>query len=95
MLDLLSEDLNKVKGRKPYIPFESRGERDSKEEAERYWSEVFKKRNDSIISDIFYGLIKSTVTCSVCNTSSGTFENFNMLSLPINQKKLEVIYVPY
>jgi len=42
-----------------------------------------KKRNDSVISDIFQGQFKSRVTCPVCPKVSVTFDPFMYLSLPL------------
>lgn len=57
--------------------------------------ENYKKRNDSIIVDIFHGLLKSTVQCPDCQKISVTFDPFCYLSLPMPIKKerqMEVFY---
>lgn len=57
----------------------------------------YKKRNDSIIVDIFHGLLKSTVECPDCQKISVTFDPFCYLSLPMPIKKerhMEVFWVP-
>ena len=41
-------------------------DRDDSEIAREAW-ENYKKRNDSVILDIFHGLFKSTLVCPVCN----------------------------
>ena len=55
------------------------------------------KRNDSIIVDIFHGLLKSTLVCPECSKVSVTFDPFCYLSLPLPVKKerqIEVFLVP-
>lgn len=42
-----------------------------------------KTYNNSKISDIFEGLLKSTLTCLTCGKTSNTFEVYSCLSLPI------------
>ena len=64
--------------------------------AKEAW-ENYKKRNDSIIVDIFHGLLKSTVECPDCQKISVTFDPFCYLSLPMPVKKerqMEVFWVP-
>merc|ERR1719431_1843703 len=45
------------------------------------------KRNDSVILDIFHGLLKSTVVCPECPKVSVTFDPTCYLSLPLPVKK--------
>ena len=47
----------------------------------------YKKRNDSVILDIFHGLLKSTVVCPECPKVSVTFDPTCYLSLPLPVKK--------
>lgn len=56
-----------------------------------FW-EGFRRREQSIFVDLFYGQLKSRVQCQVCGKVSITFDPFNMLSLPIPhaQKDLKV-----
>ena len=64
--------------------------------AKEAW-ENYKLRNDSIIVDIFHGLLKSTVQCPECDKISVTFDPFCYLSLPLPVKKerqLEIFWVP-
>ena len=64
--------------------------------AKESW-ENYKKRNDSIIVDIFHGLLKSTVQCPECQKISVTFDPFCYLSLPMPVKKekpIEIIWIP-
>ena len=85
LLDGLHEDLNRVK-QKPYVEMgDSDGKPDS-EVAMEAWIN-YKKRNDSVILDIFHGLLKSTVVCPECPKVSVTFDPTCYLSLPLPVKK--------
>ncbi|KAF8788453.1 ubiquitin carboxyl-terminal hydrolase 8-like [Argiope bruennichi] len=46
-----------------------------------------KSLNSSRISDLFEGLLKSTLQCMTCRTTSDSFEVFSCLSLPILSSK--------
>lgn len=87
LLDGLQEDLNRVH-KKPYIE-----KPDSTDEmvrdyevlkafAARNWAD-YKARNDSVITDLFAGLYKSTVTCPVCDKVSIIFDPFSNLTLQL------------
>jgi len=85
LLDGLHEDLNRVK-QKPYVEM---GDGDGKSDAVvamEAWTN-YKKRNDSVILDIFHGLLKSTVVCPECPKVSVTFDPTCYLSLPLPVKK--------
>ncbi|VDK35964.1 unnamed protein product [Taenia asiatica] len=92
LLDFLHEDLNKIK-QKPYIEVKDADDCPDEVLAGESWSN-FKKRNDSIIVDLFYGLLKSTVTCPGCNLVSVTFDPFNSLSLPLINDCVDVTLWP-
>jgi len=92
LLDALQEDLSRVK-RKPYIE-----KPDSTDEmindqaaiarmAEQVW-DITKRRDDSVIADLFTGLYKSTLKCPVCHKISITFDPFNNLTLPLPVENL-------
>ncbi|KAJ2999068.1 hypothetical protein NUW58_g112 [Xylaria curta] len=87
LLDGLQEDLSRVK-KKPYIE-----KPDSTDEmigdpaaiqkmANEVW-EITRKRDDSVIADLFTGLYKSTLVCPVCDKVSITFDPFNNLTLQL------------
>ena len=68
-LDILNEDLN-YSDEKKYIELEEKKEKESDEEcAKRFW-EANLIRNDSVITDLFCGLFKSTIICPKCNKIS-------------------------
>ena len=86
LIDSLHEDLNKVNDKK-YIEKE---ERDLSDELKSKieWNNIL-RRNQSIIIDLFYGLFKSTVTCSNCNKSFISFNAFSSLSVELKKKEKE------
>ncbi|KAI1096322.1 ubiquitin carboxyl-terminal hydrolase-like protein [Rostrohypoxylon terebratum] len=87
LLDGLQEDLSRVK-KKPYI--EKPDSTDDminnpdaiRQMAETVW-DITKKRDDSVIADLFTGLYKSTLVCPECQKVSITFDPFNNLTLPL------------
>lgn len=87
LLDGLQEDLSRIK-KKPYI--EKPDSTDEmignpaaiREMAEKVW-DITKKRDDSVIADLFTGMYKSTLVCPVCDKVSITFDPFNNLTLPL------------
>ncbi|KAI1808420.1 UCH-domain-containing protein [Daldinia bambusicola] len=87
LLDGLQEDLSRIK-KKPYI--EKPDSTDEmvndpaaiREMADKVW-DITKKRDDSVIGDLFTGLYKSTLVCPECRKVSITFDPFNNLTLPL------------
>ena len=57
--------------------------------------ENYKTRNDSVILDLFHGLLKSTVVCPECSKISVTFDPFCYLSLPLPVRKERQIEVSH
>ena len=85
LLDGLHEDLNRVK-QKPYVEMSDGDGKPDSVVAMEAWTN-YKKRNDSVILDIFHGLLKSTVVCPECPKVSVTFDPTCYLSLPLPVKK--------
>lgn len=92
LLDGLHEDLNRIK-QKPYVEKPSLSKDDNINDfsvieslAKKTW-DAHLLRNDSIITDLFVGMYKSTLQCLECNTTSITFDPYNdiTLPLPVNQ----------
>jgi hypothetical protein len=85
LLDGLHEDLNRVLKKVPTPPVESNGRSDSIVVRES-WS-VYKVRNQSIVVDLFMGMLKSTVICpeASCGRVSITFDPFRYLTVPLPQ----------
>ncbi|KAK6350459.1 CSN-associated deubiquitinating enzyme Ubp12, variant 2 [Orbilia javanica] len=101
LLDILHEDLNRIH-QKPVVEFP-----DSTDEmignpaaiaklAEENW-ELYRKRNDSVIIDLFAGMYKSTVTCPVCDKTSIKFDPWLSCQLPLPVENLwakAITFVP-
>ena len=82
-LSILSEDLNKS-DKKNYKELKEKQENETDQEcAERFWKNHL-ERNDSIITDLFSGLLRSEVICGKCGFKNITFDPFNTLTLAIN-----------
>ena len=81
-LDNLNEDLNAVTN-KQYIELKEKGTNETDEQCSKRFWDNYLKRNDSIITDLFCGQMKSTVTCPHCKFINITFDPFNTLNLNI------------
>lgn len=81
LLDLLHEDLNRVT-KKPIVEMSEELNRPDDIVAKEYW-DAFTARNRSIIVDLMYGQLKSTVKCHSCKNTSTAFDPFLSISLPI------------
>ena len=57
------------------------------QQAEKAWH-TYRQLEDSFISEVFMGQLKSTLQCSVCKGSSVTFDPFWDICLPIPSLKL-------
>lgn len=80
LMDGLQEDLNKVK-QKPYLRAPP-DDLDPESAAKIAW-ENHKRRNESIMVELFDGLFMSTVKCMFCGKESRTFDAFSNLTLPL------------
>lgn len=84
-IDKLHEDLNRAIHRRgttaPLGPAEE-ASLSLNARINRFWSQHV-DRHLSVISDLFEGLLVSSLTCLVCRKSSSSFEVFSCLSLPI------------
>ncbi|XP_045466873.1 ubiquitin carboxyl-terminal hydrolase 32 isoform X2 [Harmonia axyridis] len=81
LLDSLHEDLNRVP-KKLYSELKDSGGRPDEIVADEAWQQHL-ARDHSIITDLFYGQLKSKVTCQTCGHESVRFDPFNLLSLPL------------
>lgn len=61
--------------------------------ADKCW-DIYKARNDSVITDLFAGMYKSTVVCPACDKVSIIFDPFNNLTLqlPIENMWYRTLY---
>ena len=81
-LSILNEDLNKSL-KKEYQELKEKGKDETELEcAKRFWN-LHLQRNDSIISDLFSGLLKYNVACIECGFNNITFYPLNILDLAI------------
>ncbi|KAK2802058.1 CSN-associated deubiquitinating enzyme Ubp12 [Onygenales sp. PD_10] len=101
LLDGLQEDLNRIQ-KKPYIEKpdstdEMVGNPEAlKEFADKCW-DIYKARNDSVVTDLFAGMYKSTVVCPVCDKVSIIFDPFSNLTLQLPIENLwskEIFFFP-
>ena len=81
VLDGLHEDLNRIK-RKPYVPTIDSNDRPDDIVSREAWTGHL-RRNDSVVNDLFFGQMKSHITCQSCGATSVTFDPFSSLSLPL------------
>ena len=90
----MHEDLNRVL-KKPYVEMLDSNGRPDEEVSSEHWT-AFLARNRSIIVDLMYGQLKSTVNCLTCGFVSITFDPFLTLALPIARPfRLDVKFIPY
>jgi len=75
------DDLNSVKRKPTYSSVDDNSIKDCKK-SEIYW-ERYLSREKSMIQDLFVGQLKSTLTCTICDHRSVTYDPFWDLSLPI------------
>ena len=81
-LDYLNEDLNKTT-KKEYVELKEKLENETDEDCSKRFWEANLKRNDSIVTDLFCGQFKSTITCPKCNWINITFDPFDAINLPL------------
>ena len=81
VLDGLHEDLNRIK-KKPYVPTVDSNDRLDDIVSREAWTGHL-QRNDSIVNDLFFGQMKSHITCRNCGATSVTFDPFSSLSIPL------------
>ncbi|KAG5437274.1 hypothetical protein PCANB_001067 [Pneumocystis canis] len=98
LLDGMHEDLNRIQ-KKPYFEKPTLSDMNDAliaETANICW-ELHRKRNDSVIVDLFHGLYKSVLVCPICDQVSITFDPFMDLTLPLpfkNQWTYTVTVIP-
>ena len=87
----LTEELNRAKGNNEKEEEEEEQKAgESDEEACKRFSNNFKKKKDSIITDLFYGQIKQTIKCANCGNNYVKYPFFYFLKLPIPDKKINI-----
>ncbi|PIK33737.1 putative ubiquitin carboxyl-terminal hydrolase 32, partial [Apostichopus japonicus] len=94
LLDGLHEDLNRVRQKK-YVELKDSDGRPDEEVAKEAWDSHL-VRNQSVVVDLFQGLLKSQVRCKHCGNTSVRFDPFTFLSLPLPMESsmhIEIIVV--
>lgn len=96
LLNMLHEEVNRDKSKGStsfYEPPKKENESDISA-SQRFWN-LFKKKNNSIIVDLFYGQLRNVTRCLTCGHSVTTFEIFNILPIEIpTLKKINILLVP-
>ncbi|OHT11530.1 Clan CA, family C19, ubiquitin hydrolase-like cysteine peptidase [Tritrichomonas foetus] len=96
LMDILHEDLNRVKTYSTVDPVFGDGSNDQKT-AEMSW-ERHKKINDSFFVDNFHGLLRSRLICPNCHKKTIVFDPFMSLTIPLPIPRTlspKFIFVPY
>ena len=83
LLSSLHEQLNRVTKKTKYKEIEEKKENETQFEASKRYLKIEKMNNDSIVHDLFNGQFISTIICNTCEKKITSFEQFNILSLPI------------
>ena len=82
VLGTLNEDLNRVQGKKPYFSLPDSDGRPDGEVAAEWWL-AHLRRERSVITTLFSGQFRSTLTCINCGFTSCRYEPFSLLPLPL------------
>lgn len=96
MLDGIHEDLNRCKTKENVESVEGNGT-DDKEKAIEAWKR-HKKRNDSIIVDLFHGQLRSQLDCPECQCRTVVFDPYMSIPMPMykpHSVTIRLIFVPY
>ena len=83
-IDIIHEDLNRAKSKNNEVNILFDEPKDEKELYKIQYNN-FKSKNNSIITDIFYGMIKTTICCLKCKKYFHMFEPYDILTLPLKK----------
>ena len=93
-LDNLHEDINRIK-QKQYFELKEKQKDEDDEMASKRWWDFHKKREDSIIVDLFHGQFKSEIFCPHCKKINITYEPFMFLSMPIPSNETSRVKIKF
>jgi ubiquitin carboxyl-terminal hydrolase 2/21 len=85
LLDGLHDDLNRVQRKPKYEEIKDVAHEDDETKSQRWWKN-YTDRNDSFVSQLFAGQLKSEVQCAACKHTSTAFDPFWDVSLPIPKR---------
>ena len=93
LLGALHEDLNRIH-EKPYNEQPDSNNRSDEVVAQEWWRNHL-RRDLSVITALFTGQFKSSLTCQVCHYESSRFEPFSFLPVPLpeNPKRYQLVRV--
>ena len=88
LLDVFHEDVNRVRDKTNNEEKNIKYKKEMTEEEKSIidWNN-FLRRNQSVLIDLFYGQLKSSIICPLCKFKSINFNPFLSLELSINQEK--------
>ena len=89
LLNFIHEDLNKVT-KKEFLSINNKTKEETEYEASDRFKEYYLKKDNSIITDLFNGQIRSQINCPECNTEIINYYPFNTLSLCIPDNNIKI-----
>ena len=90
LLEKLHQELNKINNIKEESNIDyAQLEKDSFDEKKmlQHFIKDYIEKNKSIISDTFYGIIRSTMKCNTCNKIKYSFQTFNLMIFQLKNIK--------
>lgn len=84
LLELIHDGFNKAKNIKMIAP-KDYDEKSDVTSLAMEWEKIYKNKDDSIITDLFYGQMVHTLTCGTCGKITKIFENFWEIFLDFNE----------
>jgi ubiquitin C-terminal hydrolase len=86
LLEKLHKELNNVE--KPKTVIQNRINQYDYESCFKAFSNYYTNNYKTVISDIFYGMFNSMMTCFNCNVTVNNIQIFNILIFPLNEVRL-------
>ena len=82
LFDMFHEDVNRIKVKPSMSPFVFDCEIPDRDNALRFIA-LRKKRKDSVVEDLFGGLLKSSIRCPLCNAQSVSLDSIRVIPLSL------------